>query len=39
MQGSMSLRSVANPEAFERTNYLKVLSSYALRSRDRDPDE
>jgi dihydroorotate dehydrogenase (fumarate) len=39
MQGSMSLRSVPDPQAFERTNYLKVLSSYALRTRDRDPDE
>jgi dihydroorotate dehydrogenase (fumarate) len=28
MQGSMSLRSAPNPQAFERTNYLKVLSSY-----------
>ena len=32
MQGSMSYRSVANPAAFERANYMKVLSSYALRS-------
>jgi dihydroorotate dehydrogenase (fumarate) len=39
MQGSMSLRSVSDPQAFERTNYLKVISSYALRTRDRDPDE
>jgi dihydroorotate dehydrogenase (fumarate) len=31
MQGSMSQRSVANPNAFLRANYLKVLSSYALR--------
>jgi len=30
MQGSMSQRSVANPKAFLRANYLKVLSSYAL---------
>ncbi len=30
MQGSMSARSVANPAAFERANYMKVLSSYAL---------
>jgi len=30
MQGSMSQRSVANPNAFLRANYLKVLSSYAL---------
>ena len=32
MQGSMSYRSVANPAAFERANYMKVLSSYALKS-------
>ncbi len=31
MQGSMSHRSVAEPAAFERANYLKVLSSYVLR--------
>ncbi len=31
MQGSMSLRAVADPAAFERANYLKVLRSYALR--------
>lgn len=31
MQGSMSLRSVADPSAFERANYMKVLRSYALR--------
>ncbi len=37
MQGSMSLRSVPNPQAFERTNYLKVISSYTLRTRDREP--
>ncbi len=30
MQGSMSQRSVAQPKAFLRANYLKVLSSYAL---------
>jgi len=28
MQGSMSRRSVPNPEAFERANYMRVLSSY-----------
>jgi dihydroorotate dehydrogenase (fumarate) len=28
MIGSMSLRAVANPSAFERANYMKVLSSY-----------
>lgn len=32
MQGSMSHRSVANPAAFERANYMKVLSSYILKS-------
>jgi dihydroorotate dehydrogenase (fumarate) len=32
MQGAMSHRNVANPAAFERNNYLKVLSSYILRS-------
>jgi len=31
MQGSMSYRSVSDPAAFERANYMKVLSSYALR--------
>jgi dihydroorotate dehydrogenase (fumarate) len=39
MQGSMSLRSVADPQAFERTNYLRVLSSYPLRAYGRGPDE
>jgi dihydroorotate dehydrogenase (fumarate) len=32
MQGSMSLRSAPDPQAFERTNYLKVLGSCTLRS-------
>jgi dihydroorotate dehydrogenase (fumarate) len=32
MQGSMSQRRVADPAAFERANYMKVLRSYALRS-------
>jgi dihydroorotate dehydrogenase (fumarate) len=32
MQGSMSYRSVQDPAAFERANYMKVLSSYALRT-------
>ena len=32
MQGSMSYRSVREPAAFERANYMKVLSSYALRA-------
>jgi dihydroorotate dehydrogenase (fumarate) len=31
MQGSMSLRSVPDPAAYQRANYLKVLRSYALR--------
>jgi hypothetical protein len=31
MQGSMSYRSVADPSAFERANYMRVLSSYVLR--------
>jgi dihydroorotate dehydrogenase (fumarate) len=31
MRGSLSQRSAANPEAFERANYVKVLSSYAVR--------
>jgi dihydroorotate dehydrogenase (fumarate) len=31
MQGSMSLRAIADPAAFERANYMKVLRSYALR--------
>ena len=30
MRGSMSQRSVADPSAFQRANYVKVLSSYAL---------
>ena len=32
MQGSMSQQSVAEPAAFERANYMKVLSSYTLRT-------
>ncbi len=31
MQGSMSAKSVSNPAAFERANYMKVLSSYSLK--------
>jgi len=31
MQGSMSRNAVPQPAAFERANYLKVLSSYAVR--------
>jgi hypothetical protein len=30
-QGSMSQKKVANPAVFNRSNYMKVLSSYALR--------
>jgi len=32
MQGSMSARKVAEPAAYQRANYMKVLSSYDLRS-------
>ena len=32
MQGSMSHRAVAEPAAFERGNYLRVLSSFALKN-------
>ena len=31
MQGSMSRNAVPQPNAFERANYIKVLSSYAMR--------
>ncbi len=31
MQGSMSQKSVANPAAFERANYMKVLQSYEVK--------
>ena len=31
MRGSLSQRSTANPEAYERANYVNVLSSYALK--------
>jgi dihydroorotate dehydrogenase (fumarate) len=31
MQGSMSRNAVNRPAAFERANYMKVLSSYAMR--------
>ncbi len=31
MRGSMSAQSVAEPAAFERANYMKVLSSYTLK--------
>jgi len=33
MQGSMSYQSVPDPAAFERSNYMKVLSGYALKAR------
>jgi dihydroorotate dehydrogenase (fumarate) len=32
MCGSMSRRSVPDPTAFERGNYMRVLSSYTFRS-------
>jgi dihydroorotate dehydrogenase (fumarate) len=32
MQGSMSAKSIASPAAFERANYLKVLTSYTPRT-------
>ena len=31
MQGSMSQRSVADPSAFQRANYVRVLSSYSMK--------
>jgi len=34
MQGSMSHRSVSNPAAFERVNYMRTLSSYVLARKD-----
>jgi len=36
MQGSMSYRKVADPGAFERATYMKVLRSYALTNLGRD---
>ena len=33
MQGSMSQKNVPQPAAFERGNYMKVLSSYALSTK------
>ena len=33
MCGSMSQRNVPDPAAFERANYMRVLSSYALRAK------
>jgi len=32
MRGSMSSQAVTEPAAFERANYMKVLSSYTLKS-------
>jgi dihydroorotate dehydrogenase (fumarate) len=32
MRGSMSQRNISDPAQYERANYLRVLSSYALRS-------
>jgi len=31
MQGSMSQQSVADPSAFQRANYVRVLSSYSMK--------
>jgi len=31
MRSSLSQKAVANPGAYERGNYLRVLSSYALK--------
>ena len=33
MCGSMCMRNVADPAAFERASYMRVLSSYTLRPR------
>jgi dihydroorotate dehydrogenase (fumarate) len=35
MRGSMARRSVDNPSAFERRNYMQVLSSYVLKATSR----
>jgi dihydroorotate dehydrogenase (fumarate) len=35
MRGSMSQRNVPDPAAYERANYIRVLSSYTLRSPSR----
>jgi hypothetical protein len=32
MQGSMARKSIDDPEAFERANYMRVLSSYAVKN-------
>jgi dihydroorotate dehydrogenase (fumarate) len=31
MQGSMSQQAVADPAAFQRANYVRVLSSYSTK--------
>ena len=36
MQGSMSRRAVPDPVAYERANYMKVLSSYSARKAEAD---
>jgi dihydroorotate dehydrogenase (fumarate) len=33
MRGSMSRRSVPDPRIYERANYMRVLGSYAVRTR------
>ncbi|MCB9136383.1 MAG: dihydroorotate dehydrogenase-like protein [Anaerolineales bacterium] len=33
MQGSMSQKTIADPTAFERANYMRVLRSYAMKER------
>ena len=35
MRGSMSSQAVTEPAAFERANYMKVLSSYTLKDTGR----
>jgi dihydroorotate dehydrogenase (fumarate) len=35
MRGSMSTQSVAEPAAFQRANYMKVLGSYTLKTTGR----
>ena len=37
MQGSMSQKSVEHPTAFERANYMRVLSSYTVPTSSRRP--
>jgi dihydroorotate dehydrogenase (fumarate) len=36
MRGSMSQRNVPDPAPYERANYMRVLSPYALCSANRD---